>query len=103
MFTRRAEREVTVYIGKDPEEFRRVEEAMRMQTLRYRVWTTAEYPVFGFSPWDPRLWGRKEKRLRKVFHIDVAESDRPNLIAANRAVRSVTGRTFNARPLNEII
>ena len=103
MFARRTEREVTVYIGKDPEEFRRVEEAMRTQTLRYRVWTTAEYPVFGFSPWDPRLWGRREKRLRKVYHIDVAESDRPNLIAANRTVRSVTGRTFNAQPLNEII
>ena len=103
MFLRGFERELTVYISKDEEEFRRVEAALSALSLRYRVWTTAEYPVFGCSPWDPRLWGRREKKLRKVYHIDVVEADRPNLIAANRAVRAITGKTFNARPLNEII
>ena len=97
------EPELTVYISKDEAEFQRVEAALKAQGLRYRVWTTAEYPVFGHSPWDPRLWGRGEKKLRKVWHIDVEERDRSNLIAVNNAVRAVTGKTFNARPLNEII
>ena len=102
MITLRRPKEITVYIGKDAEEFRRVETRLSALELRYRVWTTAEYPVFGHSPWDPRLWGRGEKKLRKVWHIDVEERDRSNLIAVNNAVRAVTGKTFNARPLNEI-
>ena len=103
MLERLFAREQTVYISKNEEEFRRVEAELAALSLRYRVWTTSEYPVFGWSPWDPRLVGRKEKRLRKVYHIDVAVSDRPNLIAANRAVRAVTGKIRNAAPLNEII
>ena len=103
MFRDWFEAEQTVYISKDEAEFQRVEAALRAEALRFRSWTTAEYPVFGFSPWDPRLLGRKEKKLRKVYHIDVKAGDRSNLIAANRVVRAVTGRLSNAEPRNEII
>ncbi len=103
MFERFFNREQTVYVTRDEEEFRRVEAALNAQSLRFRVWTTSEYPVFGWAPWDPRLLARGEKRLRKVFHIDVSSSDRPNLIAANRIVRAVTGRLSNAEPRTEII
>ena len=103
MLFKASEPELTVYISKDAEEFQRVEAALKAQGLRYRVWTTAEYPVFGWSPWDPRLMGRREKRLRKVYHIEVKERDRQNLVAANMAIRAVTGKLFNAVPLSEII
>ncbi len=103
MLFKASEPELTVYISKDAEEFQRVEAALKAQGLRYRVWTTAEYPVFGWSPWDPRLMGRREKRLRKVYHIEVKERDRQNLVAANMAIRAVTGKLFNAAPLSEII
>ena len=95
--------ELTVYISNNEEEFQRVEAALRAENLRYRVWTTAEYPVFGWSRWDPRLIGRREKRLRKVFHIEVSQQDRQNLITANMVIRSITGKMFNAEPVNEII
>ena len=95
--------ELTVYISNDETEFRRVEEALKNEEVRYRVWTTAEYPVFGWSRWDPRLIGRRESRLRKVYHIEVSEQDRQNLVAANMVIRSVTGKMFNAEPVNEII
>ena len=95
--------ELTVYISNDEAEFRRVEEALKNEEVRYRVWTTAEYPVFGWSRWDPRLIGRRESRLRKVYHIEVSQQDRQNLVAANMAIRSVTGKMFNAEPVNEII
>ena len=97
------ERELTVYITNNEAEFRHVEAALAEEELRYRVWTTAEYPVFGWSVWDPRLMGRRERRLRQVYHIEVAEHDRPNLVAANLAIRRVTGRLSNAEPINEII
>ena len=103
MLFKASEPELTVYISKDEAEFQRVEAALKAQGLRYRVWTTAEYPVFGWSPWDPRLMGRREKRLRKVYHIEVKERDRQNLVAANMVIRSVTGKMFNAEPINEII
>ena len=103
MLFKASEPELTVYISKDAEEFQWVEAALKAQGLRYRVWTTAEYPVFGWSPWDPRLMGRREKRLRKVYHIEVKEWDRQNLVAANMAIRAVTGKLFNAAPLSEII
>ena len=95
--------ELTVYVSKDEAEFQRVEAAFKEQGLCYRVWTTAEYPVFGWAPWDPRLLGRGEKRLRKVYHIEVKEADRPNLVATNLTVRGITGKLFNAAPLSEII
>ena len=95
--------ELTVYISNDEAEFRRVEEALKAEGVRYRVWTTAEYPVFGWSRWDPRLIGRRESRLRKVYHIEVSEQDRQNLVAANMVIRSVTGKMFNAEPVSEII
>ena len=95
--------ELTVYISNDEAEFRRVEEALKNEEVRYRVWTTAEYPVFGWSRWDPRLIGRRESRLRKVYHIEVSQQDRQNLVAANMVIRSVTGKMFNAEPVNEII
>ncbi len=95
--------ELTVYISNDEAEFRRVEEALRAEGVQYRVWTTAEYPVFGWSRWDPRLIGRRESRLRKVYHIEVSRQDRQNLVAANMVIRSVTGKMFNAEPINEII
>jgi len=101
---RRNERtELTVYISNDEAEFQRVEAALKAENVRYRVWTTAEYPVFGWSRWDPRLIGRRESRLRKVYHIEVSQLDRQNLVAANMAIRSVTGKMFNAEPVNEII
>ena len=103
MLFKASEPELTVYISKDEAEFQRVEAALKAQGLRYRVWTTAEYPVFGWSPWDPRLRGRREERLRKVYHIEVKERDRQNLVAANMAIRAVTGKLFNAAPLSEII
>ena len=96
-------RELTVYISSDEAEFRRVEAELSAQGVRYRVWTTAEYPVFGWTRLDPRLMGRREKRLRKVYHIEVAEEDRPNLIDANMAIRRITGRLRNAEPVSEII
>ncbi len=95
--------ELTVYISNDEAEFRRVEEALKNEEVRYRVWTTAEYPVFGWSRWDPRLIGRRESRLRKVYHIEVSQQDRQNLVAANMVIRSVTGKMFNAEPVSEII
>ena len=95
--------ELTVYISNDEGEFQRVEEALKAEGVRYRVWTTAEYPVFGWSRWDPRLIGRRESRLRKVYHIEVSQQDRQNLVAANMVIRSVTGKMFNAEPVSEII
>lgn len=95
--------ELTVYISNDEAEFRRVEEALKTEGVHYRVWTTAEYPVFGWSRWDPRLIGRRESRLRKVYHIEVSQQDRQNLVAANMVIRSVTGKMFNAEPVSEII
>ncbi len=95
--------EVTLYISNNEEEFQRVEAALREEGVRYRVWTTAEYPVFGWTRWDPRLMGRRERRLRKVYHIDVSRSDGQNLVAANRAIRLTTGRIMNAEPVSEII
>ena len=97
------ERELTVYISRDEAEFQRVEAALKAQELRYRVWTTAEYPVFGWTRWDPRLISRREERLRRVYHIEVKERDRQNLVAANLVIRGVTGRIFNAAPMSEII
>ena len=96
-------RELTVYISRDEEEFQRVEAELRAQGLQYRVWTTAEYPVFGWTRWDPRLISRREDRLRRVYHIEVEERDRQNLIAANLVIRGITGRVFNAAPMSEII
>lgn len=95
--------ELTVYISNDEAEFQRVEEALKAEGIRYRVWTTAEYPVFGWTRWDPRLIGRRESRLRKVYHIEVSEQDRQNLIAANMVIRTITGKMFNAERVNEII
>ncbi len=95
--------ELTVYISNNEAEFRRVEEALKTEGVHYRVWTTAEYPVFGWSRWDPRLIGRRESRLRKVYHIEVSQQDRQNLVAANMVIRSVTGKMFNAEPVSEII
>ena len=71
--------------------------------MRYRIWTTNEYPVFGWTRLDPRLLARGERHLRKVYHIDVEEGDRQNLIEANIAIRNVTGRIFNAERRSEII
>ena len=95
--------ELTVYISNDEAEFQRVEEALKAEEVRYRVWTTAEYPVFGWSRWDPRLIVRRESRLRKVYHIEVSEQDRQNLITANMIIRGITGKMFNAERVNEII
>ena len=103
MGRRDEEAELTVYISNNEDEFQRVESALQAEGLRFRVWTTAEYPVFGWSRWDPRLIGRRESRLRKVYHIDVFQQDRQNLIAANMVIRSITGKMFNAEPVNEII
>ena len=85
MLFRDTGRELTVYITNDEEEFLRVEAELVSEGVRYRVWTTSEYPVFG--------WTR----------IDVAEQDRQNLVAANMAVRRVTGKLMNAEPVSEII
>ena len=95
--------ELTVYISNDEAEFQLVEEALKAEEVRYRVWITAEYPVFGGTRWDPRLIGRRESRLRKVYHIEVSEQDRQNLIAANMVIRTITGKMFNAERVNEII
>ena len=103
MFQRGTARELTVYISNDEAEFRRVEAALAAEGIRCRIWTTSEYPVFGWTRWDPRLVGRGERRLRQVFHIEVEEQDRQNLIAANLAIRRVTGRLSNAEPVSEII
>ena len=103
MFEKIGDRELTVYVTNDEAEFRRVEAELAAEGVRCRVWTTAEYPVFGWTRWDPRLMGRGELRLRQVFHIEVAERDRPNLIAANLVIRRVTGRLLNAEPVSEII
>lgn len=103
MLWKNTERELTVYVSNDEREFARVEAALRKEGVFYRVWTTAEYPVFGWTRWDPRLMGRKERRLRKVYHIDVLERDRQNLLDANRTIRLITGRIMNAEPVSEII
>ncbi|MBR4579026.1 MAG: hypothetical protein IKO22_05400 [Oscillospiraceae bacterium] len=103
MFGIRSIKEFTVYISSDEDEFRRVEAELIDRGVVYRVWITSEYPVFGWTALDPRLMARGERRLRRVFHVDVDEDDRPNLLAANMAVRDVTGRIRNARPTNEII
>lgn len=103
MFKKSNDPELTVYISNDEAEFQRVEAELKAQGLRYRVWTTSEYPVLGWTLLDPRLMGRRESRLRKVYHIEVETRDRQNLIAANMAVRSVTGRITNAAPVSEII
>ena len=103
MFRREEERELTVYISRDEDEFSRVEAALREEGVRYRVWTTSEYPVFGWTKLDPRLMTRRENRLRTVYHIEVNEDDRANLLEANRAIRQVTGRVSNAAPVSEII
>ena len=97
------ETELTVYISNNETEFRRVETALKAEGLRYRVWTTSEYPVLGWTLLDPRLIGRRETRLRKVYHIEVDPRDPQTLIAANRTIRSITGRLTNAEPVNEII
>ncbi len=103
MFGNKGIKEHTVYISSNEEEFRRVEAELTRRGVVYRVWTTSEYPVLGWTDLDPRLMGRGERRLRRVFHVDVDENDRPNLLAANMAVRQATGRIRNARPVNEII
>lgn len=100
---RRDARELTVYITSDEAEFRQVEAALREEQVRFRVWTTSEYPVLGWTRLDPRLMIRQEKRLRQIYHIEVAEADRKNLLSANMAIRRVTGRMQNARPVSEII
>ena len=97
------ERELTVYISSDEAEFRRVEAELKAQGVRYRIWTTSEYPVLGWTRLDPRLMGWREDRLRKVYHVEVAEEDRLNLIEANRIIRGITGRMENAVPVSEII
>ncbi len=103
MFQRNAERELTVFITSDEAAFRRVEAALEEDGVRRRVWTTSEYPVFGWTRLDPRLMSRKESQLRTVYHIEVSEGDRQNLLLANMAVRRVTGRVQNAVPVSEII
>ncbi len=103
MFRKNAERELTVYISSDESEFMRVEEALKAEGVVYRVWTTAEYPVFGWTRLDPRLLGRGEQRLRRVRHIEVDTADRQNLLTANLTIRRVTGRLRNAEPVSEII
>ena len=103
MFRRETARELTVFISNDEAEFRRVEAELKAEGVRCRVWTTSEYPVFGWTRWDPRRMTRGERRLRRVYHIEVAERDRPNLIAANLVIRRVTGKLSNAEPVSEII
>lgn len=99
----RSESELTLYISSDEDEFHRVVAELAAEGVRYRVWTTSEYPVFGWTKLDPRLLIRGEGRLRRVYHIDVPEADRDNLIAANIAIRRTTGRVFNAERVSEII
>lgn len=103
MFQRSSERELTVFISSDEAEFRRVDAALEEEGVRRRVWTTSEYPVLGWTRLDPRLMIRKESRLRTVYHIEVSESDRQNLLLANMVVRRATGRIQNAVPVSEII
>ena len=103
MFRRETARELTVYISSDEAEFRRVEAELAAQEVRFRVWTTAEYPVLGWTRLDPRLMIRGEQRLRKVYHIEVDVDDRPNLLSANMTIRRVTGKLSNAVPVSEII
>lgn len=103
MFSGEGGREVTVYISSDEAAFRRVAAALDEHGLRYRVWTTAEYPVLGWTRLDPRLMVRGETRLRKVYHIEVSEADRQNLLSANLVIRRATGRLNNAVPVSEII
>ena len=103
MFQRNKERELTVFITSDEAEFRRVDTALEEEGVRRRIWTTSEYPVFGWTRLDPRLMSRREQRLRTVYHIEVSESDRQNLLTANSTVRRVTGRIRNAVPVSEII
>ena len=95
--------ELTVYISRSEAEFEAVRQALEERGVRFRVWTTAEYPVLGFTRLDPRLMGRGESNLRRVYHIDVPEADRPNLVSANIVIRRITGRVFNAEPVSEII
>ncbi len=97
------ERELTVYISHDGAEFRQVRAELEAQEVRFRVWTTSEYPVLGWTRLDPRLMIRREERLRTVYHIEVDENDRANLIAANRVIRQITGRMENAVPVSEVI
>ena len=103
MFQRNTARELTVFITSDEAAFRRVEAALEEDGVRRRVWTTSEYPVLGWTRLDPRLMIRKESRLRTIWHIEVAENDRQNLMLANMAVRRATGRIQNAVPVSEII
>ena len=103
MFQRSSERELTVFISSDEAEFRRVDAALEEEGVRRRVWTTSEYPVLGWTRLDPRLMIRRESRLRTVYHIEVVEADRPNLLLANRTIRRVTGKIQNAIPVSEII
>ncbi len=103
MLFRKKDPELTVYVTNDREEFRRVEAELLSEGVRFRVWTTEEYPVFGFNRLDPRLIARGERRLRKVFHVDVRERDRLNLITANITIRRVTGRISNAASFGSII
>ncbi len=103
MFRKENVRELTVFISNDEAEFRRVEAALAAEGVRCRVWTTSEYPVLGWTRLDPRLMIRREQRLRTVYHIEVDEDDRPNLISANIAIRRATGKLSNAEPVSEII
>ena len=103
MFRRQTERELTVFITNDEAEFRRVEAALAAEGVRCRVWTTSEYPVLSWTRLDPRLMIRREQRLRTVYHIEVDEDDRPNLLSANIAIRRATGKLSNAEPVSEII
>jgi hypothetical protein len=103
MFRKENVRELTVFISNDEAEFRRVEAALAAEGVRCRVWTTSEYPVLGWTRLDPRLMIRREQRLRTVYHIEVDEDDRPNLLSANIAIRRATGKLSNAEPVSEII
>lgn len=103
MFQRNQERELTVFITSDEAEFRRVDAALEEEGVCRRVWTTSEYPVLGWTRLDPRLMIRNESHLRTIWHIEVSENDRQNLLNANIAVRRVTGRIQNAVPVSEII
>ena len=103
MFRKENVRELTVFISNDEAEFRRDEAAHAAEGVRCRVWTTSEYPVLGWTRLDPRLMIRREQRLRTVYHIEVDEDDRPNLLSANIAIRRATGKLSNAEPVSEII
>ena len=103
MFRKENVRELTVFISNDEAEFRRVEAALAAEGVRCRVWTTSEYPVLGWTRLDPRLMIRREQRLRTVYHIEVDEDDRPNLLSANITIRRATGKLSNAEPVSEII